>query len=951
MKKILFIALGLFILSGFSIFAQKVTIEGSAFAATDKSPLMYANVVVKTDKDAILASGITDTKGYFQLKNINVSKGSRLEIMYLGYKTFVRQLSGQTADLNLGNIYLEDESKNLDEVKVVQKSQLAVMKGDTLQYNSSAFKTNPDASAEDLVKKMPGIEVSGSSVKAQGEDVKKVTVDGKPFFDQDASLTLKTLPASVIDKIEIFDEQSEQAKFTGFDDGNTSKTMNIVTHSRMRNGTFGRFYAGLGPDGYYQAGGSYNLFEGTRRISLLGMSNNINIQNFTSEDMLGTSSGGGGRGRSGGGGSFGNASGLATTNSIGLNYSDTWGKKISVSGSYFFNNKQNTDLQNIQQNYFSSDSSSKIYDDTQASSSENNNHRFNMRFEYKIDSSNTLLFIPRLSFQGNTSLSTDTAQNMLDEFVQNLSGSNLNSKKSGYNYSNDILFSHSFIKKGRTLSLSLGGGLSNQHGDTWQNSLTEFYGPSAFSDTIDNYIGNKSSSRSFSSRVSWTEPLGSKSAVILNLGNSLNLNSADKQTYNLNALNQEYDYRDTLLSNVFKSSYNSYSAGLGYRLGTEKMTFISTLDYEYSKLNADRVFPVTANVNHDYVSLLPGAMMRIDFNKSNKLRIFYRTNTSSPSVNQLQDVPDYSNPLQVYLGNASLKPSFQQNLFMRYSNTNTGKGSTFFLMFGGGATNNYVANSSFLAVRDTILPGDIKLSRGARLTQPINMDGYRNIRSFLNYGIPVSKIKTNLNFNLSWTYTRIPGMLNGESGYTNNNVSGLGIVLASNISENVDFTVSSFSSYNHSVSSLESKQSSDYFNEKLGLQANIIFLKGFVFSNDLSYQYYSGLSSQFTDNYTLWNMALARKVFKDKSGEFKISIYDLLNQNSSYSRTVTESYIQDTRNSVLGQYFMFTFTYRLRSFKGQQENNERRFDPGMMPSHGDGPPPGMRPGGMHPDGE
>ncbi len=236
------------------------------------------------------------------------------------------------------------------------------------------------------------------------------------------------------------------------------------------------------------------------------------------------------------------------------------------------------------------------------------------------------------------------------------------------------------------------------------------------------------------------------------------------------------------------------------------------------------------------------------------------------------------------------------------------------------------------------------------------MDGYRNVRSFVNYGIPISALKTNLNFSLSWNYSRIPGLLNGMEGFSDNAASGLGIVLSSNISEKIDFNISSMMTYNHTKSTLEKNSSNDYLNQRSGLQANITFWQGIVFSSDLSHQYYSGLSSEFTSNYLLWNMGLAKKFFSDQSGELKLSVYDLLKQNSSYTRTVTESYIQDSQNQVLGQYFMVTFTWKLKSFNGVEENRDRMMRPGMEfrpgeggPPHGDGPPPQGMGSGIGPD--
>jgi hypothetical protein len=927
--------------------AQHISISGSVYSLNDQKPLNAANIIIKIAEKPVV-SALTDESGRFIIRGLKAEGSLQLEISYLGFKPYLKVFPASAMDIDAGRIYLELESRELAEIRVEAKNQIATMKGDTLSYNSGAFKTNPDATAEDLVKKMPGIEVSGSDVKAQGESVKKVTVDGKPFFDQDASLTLKTLPAMIVDKIEIFDEQSEQAKITGFDDGNTSKTMNIVTHQNMRSGSFGRFYAGYGNAGYYQAGGNYNLFKGDRRISLLGMTNNINMQNFSPEDLLGISSGGGMGGgmRGGGTAGMGNQSGLATTSSIGLNYSDSWGKKITVTGSYFFNKKKTEDLQTLQQDYFTSDASSKIYNETSTSSSTNDNHRFNLRLEYKIDSSNYIMFLPRLSFQSNNSFTGNEGSNVIDGLIQNLSNSDLKAERSGYNYSNDLLYSHNFKKKGRTLSLFTSFGSGSQNGDSWQNSLSEYYGNTVRSDSIRNFADNRTGNRTVSGRLAWTEPISKKSSVMVDVGRSNRLNTADKQTFNFNSLNSEYDLRDTSLSNTLESHYNSVSTSIGYRYRAEKLMLISSIQYELSDLTADRTFPLKTNIDHRYGSILPGGMLRYDFSKTTRLRVFYRSNSSSPSVTQLQDVADKSNPLQISVGNSRLRPSVQHNVFMRFSRNNVSSASSFFALLGGGITNNYIANSTIIAVKDTLLPGNISLLKGSRFTRPVNMDGYRNMRSFINYGIPLTNIKSNLNLNVSWNYSRIPGMMNGTQGFSDNHTAGLGAVLSSNISENIDFTVSTQSGYNHSISNLEKSASQDYFSLRSGLQLNLIFLHGTVFSTDINHQFYSGLSGQYDNNYLLWNCGLAKKFFKDNSGELKISVYDILKQNTSFNRTVTDAYIQDSQNKVLGQYAMLTFTYKLKNFTETKQKNDWI----MGPHDGDGPPmrQGERPGNMRP---
>jgi hypothetical protein len=322
-----------------------------------------------------------------------------------------------------------EESKLLKEV-VIEEKQIRVQQlGDTSQFNANAFKTNKDATTEDLLVKMPGVTSENGTVKVNGEEVKRILVDGKPFFGDDPRTTMQNLPADVIDKVQVFDRLSDQSLFTGFDDGNAQKTINIVTKNGMNNSKFGRFYAGYGgPDNRFNIGLNYNTFKGDKRFSILAMSNNINQQNFNIQDLVGaTSSGsansgqGGGRGGQGGGGRnspvnnflVGQQNGIATTTALGLNYSNKIGKekKVTLSGSYFFNGTKNENISLSNRNYISNSDSGLVYNETKEITSKNFNNRLNLRIEYVIDSSNSLTITPSISSQNYISSSILNATN------------------------------------------------------------------------------------------------------------------------------------------------------------------------------------------------------------------------------------------------------------------------------------------------------------------------------------------------------------------------------------------------------------------------------------------------------------------------------------------------------------------------------------------------------------
>ncbi|EDO25737.1 predicted protein, partial [Nematostella vectensis] len=384
--------------------------------------------------------------------------------------------------------------KELQDVIVKTKQRRVEIMGDTTQVNADAYKVNRDATTEDLLTKMPGVTTTGGTLKVNGEDVKEVLVDGKPFFGSDPNAAIKNLPAEVIDKIQVFNKQSDQSQFTGFDDGNSQKAINIITKAGKNNGQFGKVYGGYGTDNRYSAGGNINIFNGDQRISIIGLSNNINQQNFSNEDLLGVMSASGNQGRGGprggrGGGApprrpssgtdisdfmVGSQNGITQSNSIGINYSDNWDKKVKASGSYFYNSTNNNNETNLNREYILSDTSL-MYNEESVTESKNQNHRLNMRIEYDIDSYNSLIISPRISIQNNnTSSLLDGYSFYTSDVIDSRTENNTGADKLGYNLSNDLLYRHKFKKQGRTLSVMARTQVNNSDGDGSTYSLNTY---------------------------------------------------------------------------------------------------------------------------------------------------------------------------------------------------------------------------------------------------------------------------------------------------------------------------------------------------------------------------------------------------------------------------------------------------------------------------------------------
>ncbi|SFV32846.1 TonB-dependent receptor [Thermoflavifilum thermophilum] len=963
MKKF-FITMVVLLLSLGELWAQQVSVSGSLQDGQTKTPLIGATVVLIPQQDTSRKLfGITDAQGHFQIGNLT-NGNYRLNISYLGYQSLQRSISiEKNQSLNVGVLYLQPTKTMLQEVKVVGQVPPSQMKGDTVEYNAQAYKTNPNATAEDLVGKMPGIIVnSDGSVTAHGETVQKVLVDGKPFFGDDPTTALRNLPAEIVDKVEVFDKMSDQAQFTGFDDGNTQKTINIVTRADRRNGQFGKLYAGYGTDSRYSLGGNINFFNGDRRISLIGMSNNVNQQNFAFQDLLGVTGGGGGFGGGRGGGYrgaggignflVGQQNGIVTTNSIGLNYSDDWGKKITVTGSYFFNTSHNNNQQTIDRTYFVSQNANQLYHENDLSSSTNYNHRFNLRMEYQINDKNSLIFTPSFNTQEyNGSSTVAGAYYTPDSVMISQTNTQRNSHNTGYNFSDNLLWRHAFNKKGRTLSVNLSTSLSEKNATNLLLANNSYFkDPSNLFDTTNQQSVLHSHTQQIGTTLDYTEPIGQKSQLLLTYNTSYTTGESDKNTYQFDPLKQQYTNLDTGLTNNYKSYYTANQFGASYRYrANNNLFFTAGLSYQIANLEGDRTFPMNTIIKRNFYNLLGNAMMRYRIGNTRNLRVFFRTSTNAPSISQLQDVVDNSNPLQLTTGNPDLKQETTQSLFVRYSAVNTDKNKMFFAFLGVQQTQNNITNATITATQDSVLAHGVILNKGSQLTYPVNLNGYWSIRSFATLGLPLKFMKSNLNLSGGINFSRTPGLVNNQKNYANNFGVTFPIVISSNISENLDFTLSYTPNYNIVKNSIQPNLNSNYFSNAASARINWIFWKGFELDNNITYQKYSGLGETYDKPYLLWNASIGKHFFKNQNGELQLTVFDLLKQNRSINRNVTETYIENSTTSVLQQYFLLTFTYNLRNFKGavpQQSPRDRMFMfPGMRPPGG-GPPPGG--GMMHP---
>ena len=911
-----------------------------------------------------------------------------LSVAFLGYNNLDTTFRVSASKVSLGLLKLKP-GVQIETVVKEAKALRTSQKGDTVSYNAGAFKVVADADVEGLLKKMPGITVTDGTVEAQGETVKKVFVDGKEFFGEDVTTAIKSLPAEAVDRVEVYNKLSDAAEFSGMDDGEGYKALNIVTRPGMRQGQFGKLYAGFGYDAdtetedkfKYIAGGNANIFSGDSRISLIGLFNNVNQQNFSFEDILGVSgSGGGGRRGSVGQYMMRPQSGVATVNAIGINYSDSWGKRdqVTFQGSYFFNNT-NTENRSTVEKWYEAPMRLDTLMTNGYSDTKGYNHRFNARLEWKISENQNLMIRPRFSYQSNDPWSRTTGwqfgapadggsgYSRTDNFSDAL--------RHGYNVGTSAVYRAKLGKNGRTITLdgSFSYSDNTNNSNSWSNVLgtlpdrpaidpaTGVWNPENYTEL--RYLRNLAPSSSYSLRgsLTYTEPVAKYAQVSFQYRVSYNSQERDKRSY---ITGDDFSIAgltpDRSLSNSYESGYLTQSVGPGFRFSKERNTFIANVYYQRSALDGQIVRDDAEKIKHAYNNVTYFMMGQLNINRENSLRLFVSSYTDSPSITDLQSVYDVSDAQNISHGNPNLKPTYSHRVNFHYTNSNVEKGRTFMWMFSMNTTLDYTAQHLVQRPGDITIDGQAYSPNFYSTTE--NLDGYWQLRTHLSYGLPIGFLKSNFNVMAGVIYTKTPSMLGGTvdaatgmiSGGERNDTKNMGYdfraVLGSNISENVDFTLSWNGTYNEATNSLNADKSKNrYFNHTAQGNLKVVFPLGFTFTASAAYSQYIGFTNDYSEDYLLCNVWLGKKVFRNKRGEVMVGVNDLFNQNQAFSRSTGSGYTQNSTNSVIGRYYMVQFNYNLRRFGKKGSRNIKDYD-GVESSSGSrrmgpggpgGPPPGM----------
>ncbi len=950
--KSLLLALTIIALSvTFSYAQQGREVHGTVIDST-KQTLPGSAIKLTSDKaDSVLT--ITDAKGNFVFPSVLGNKVT-ITITSIGYQSLKRHytLASDNTPAQLGNIILASQANMLNEVKIVGVIPVT-LKEDTVQYQASAYKVRENAPAEDLIKKLPGVDVDvNGNITTQGKQVTKVRINGKDFMGGDVQSATKNLPADVIENIQMIDDYGDQANLTGVKTGDPEKIMNITIRKDKNYGYFAQATVGDGEDALPASQGIPNQnryigslnsfkFNGDQQIAVLGSINNTNVNTFS----FGNASPGGGGGGFGGGGGRGNAgrgggnsgslittqNGITDARSIGANFRDQWGKNLSVYGSYSFaDNTVNTINNVLQQN--TSPVSPTLQQQNSTEKDENINHRFTWNMEYKPDTINYLKVTPTFSYAGTNANGQET-----DNFFRNnsptlafTSGTNGNSSapSAGFN----ALYNHRFKHR---RNLSINATISSAASYAYQNPTYNFTvgAPTA---PLDQHINTDSHTTNYGTNLSYLEPLGKFSYLEFNYAFNRSNTSNSKQTDTLFDPASLSFRNDSALSTRYDYSFTTNKIGLNFRFVQKKYNYTLGLAVQPSVLDGNSLTTgITTHVST--FNVIPTARYIYNFSRSQTFSVNYNGSSSQPSFSQLQPVIDFSNALYPVQGNPNLKPQFTNNLQIRYNNFSFATGNVFFI------------NLNFQKIQDQIVTNTITFPgtyttdtrfRNTILTQYLNANGYYMGQGRVTFSKPWDNRKFTLTLNGTATYTNNIGYLTDVDPTTFDQTTEKNIAKNLALTPEVRFRVDITNRVdvqlltNYVINNTDNSVQNSFTNGTSRLRTWNVDLTGKNYFGDWTFSYdYSkatnyGYSSTIKlANPNLLSLYLERRFLKDHRATIRLAAFDLFNQNTGFSSSTTASSITETHVNRLARYYLATFTFRLQKFAGKAPTQDG--GPGM----------------------
>ncbi len=890
--------------------SKSFKISGKLISEADQSALESATIYLETLKDSTLITyTISDKNGNFTLDNRTYEDSLNLIISYVGYESYSQTVNISKSPINLKTIALKT-ANFLDEIVIKSRAPITIKK-DTLEFNVASFKTKIDASVEDLLKELPGVEVDeDGSIKVNGKPVHQILVNGKPFFGNDPTITTRNLTKELIEKVQITDTKTTAEAFSGEKGDTQNKTINLTIKEEKNRGVFGRVSAGGGTDERYEYAGMVNIFDNEQRLSVLAGGNNINSAGFSFGEirkMFGTMN----RVNFSGDGSFeidgrafGGGQGITTSNNAGINYADELGKGNDLSGDYFHSGSHSKNETTIQRENFLPDSRY-FTNSTSTSKNDTDSHSANMAFDIKIDSTFMVNVRPTFRFSKSSNI-FDKSEWSRDEdnMLTNQSEAASFVETAGKNFGNNLNLTKRFGSKGSFIRARVDATVNDTNSEDFLNSETNIYGNDPNDIVRKQFTNGEENSNRLNMNVTYRLPLEAKKLFLdFNYGFDTDKTRNIKSTYDFDDTTNSYDIFNTELSTHFINKNQVHSPTVKLQYNSDKMSF--TLGSGYTNRiieNADRLRQeLSLEKSFDFLTFDTDLSYKVNAKAS--FRMNYDFKNEAPQISQLQPFQDVSDPLNTITGNPDLKPSEIHTFNLSYDNYDFQKQSGFYIYVYANVTDdqvvsntivdeNLVRNTSFINVN-----GNYWGSMGSSWNKDFKIDSLQTLKLRFSLGASLNK---QINFNNEVQYATVNTAINPRLELT---------YLWRKLFEiRPNYRVS----FTNSRYDLEDFDNRNFISHNLGVSTATFFPKKLEWRNDISFMYNPNVGQGFQKSAWFWNATLAYAVLKN-NGTLTLKVYDLLNQNTNAQRSTTANYIQDSQSTVLEQYFMLSFSWRFNS--------------------------------------
>jgi hypothetical protein len=908
MRRPLLVLFCLITLQGFS---QKMNISGTVIDTVSGIPVQNALATAVRIKDSILVSFTrTDANGRFQLKDLSIDTVQvTVSSAKTGEQTYYVFGSSANSEFDFGKIILPPKSQQLNEVVIYAFKDPVYYKGDTLVYTADSFKVKPNATVEDLLKKLPGIKVDAQGkITSQGKEVSQVLVDGDEFFGTDPTVATKNLAAQGVESVQVYEKKNENASEGGEE---TIQVMDLKMKEDAKKGYFGKVSAASDFQNFHEGELLANKFKGSQKFSVFALGSNTprsgfgwgdmykygldnEMNSFSDDDgnMYWTNNGD-------------DPQGIPQTLKAGLYFNDKIGKKTKIGFNYTYNDNQLKASGATRSQFFLQDTNY-VTDNTSSSIQRTSAHNINFSVSIKLDSLTDLSIEPKFKLNSNDQSSFQLTKFLAsNDTLSHQTEINNSSKAQGYNINNNIRLTRRFKKRDRNLWMNYNFIMSDDRSEGLLQSDNTFFDSASVSRSIDQKKLNKSNSQTHNATVQYIEPLSKKVKLEFEYNYNSNLGLQNKEALNL--VNGEYTAYDSSLTNNFRNSRFINRAGLKFIYEVKKQGFnfgakVRNVSIVNTNLITDQ--KITQSVNN----ILPFLGYMYRFSDNSRFNFRYNTNSSQPSINQLQPIPDNSNPNQVRLGNPGLLPTFSHNFNASFNTYKPLSGKYMWMSGNFTLTDNAFANS---ITYDSL---------GRTISQTVNVNGNYNGNVYIGGGLPMFSKVLQLNPSLSANYNSYSGYINGVKNITETINTNAGIDVEINI-DTLTFNFGYNYDYNIPRSTVSAAGNKPYSEQQLdaGLMLRLPFKM--MFETEAEYFINSQRAAGYNINYVLWNAKLSKAFFKNENMIITLEGNDLLNQNISTKRTVQDNVITDSKVNIISRYFLLRLTYKFNSTKTKDNDD------------------------------